>query len=63
MFLALVGVAMAIYLVSVHGSASLHSENSEEVSMTMATDTGIIDKLSNHSVEQTLDRLKDYFAI
>jgi uncharacterized protein (DUF302 family)/uncharacterized membrane protein YidH (DUF202 family) len=57
--LALVGLAMAIYLVSVRGPANTHRENNEEVSMTRATDNGIIDKPSNHSVEQTVDRLKN----
>ena len=59
LFLALVGLAMAIYLVSVHGSANLHLENNEEVSMTPAIEKGIVDKPSNHSVEQTVDRLKN----
>jgi uncharacterized protein (DUF302 family)/uncharacterized membrane protein YidH (DUF202 family) len=59
-FLALVGLAMAIYLVSVRGPANPHrNNNNEEVSMTTATDKGIIDKLSHHSVEQTVDRLKN----
>jgi uncharacterized protein (DUF302 family)/uncharacterized membrane protein YidH (DUF202 family) len=57
-FLALVGLAMAIYLVSVRGSASAHHENNEEVSVRTATDKGIVDKPSNHSVEQTVERLK-----
>ena len=59
LFLALVGLAMAIYLVSVRGSANLRPENNEEVSMTPAIAKGIIDKPSNHSVEQTVDRLKN----
>jgi uncharacterized protein (DUF302 family) len=65
-FLALVGLAMAIYLVSVRSSANLQSENSEEVSMTRASSKealpgakGIIDKPSNHSVEQTVEKLKN----
>jgi uncharacterized protein (DUF302 family)/uncharacterized membrane protein YidH (DUF202 family) len=62
LFLALVGLAMTIYLVSVHASASLHPEHNEEVSMASSTSTtskGIVNKLSNHSVEQTVDRLKN----
>ena len=55
-FLALVGLAMAIYLVSVRGSGSTHPENNQEVSM--ATSKGIIDQPSNHSVDQTVERLK-----
>lgn len=58
LLLALVGLAMAIYLVSVHGYASLHPENNKEISMTPATNKGIVDRPSNHSVEQTVDRLK-----
>jgi uncharacterized protein (DUF302 family) len=60
LLLALVGSAMAIYLVSVRGSANLHPENNEEASMTPAlAPKGIVDKPSNHSVEQTMDRLKN----
>jgi uncharacterized protein (DUF302 family)/uncharacterized membrane protein YidH (DUF202 family) len=66
LFLALVGLAMAIYLVSVRGTASLQSANSEEVSMASASSTeapiagkGIIDRPSNHSVEQTVEKLKN----
>ncbi len=66
LFLALVGLAMAIYLVSVRGTANLQSTNSEEVSMASASSKeapsgskGIIDKPSNHSVEQTVEKLKN----
>ncbi len=66
LFLALVGLAMAIYLVSVRGSANLYSENHEEVTMTSASSKealaggkGIIDKPSSHSVEQTVEKLKN----
>lgn len=59
LFLALVGLAMAIYLVSIRGPANLHSENSEETTMAQATNKGIIDKPSNHSVEQTVEKLKN----
>ena len=66
LFLALVGLAMAIYLVSVRGSANLYSENREEVFMAsgsskeaLAGGKGIIDKLSNHSVDQTVEKLKN----
>jgi uncharacterized protein (DUF302 family) len=37
----------------------LHPENSGEVSMTPGADKGIIDRASNHSVEQTVERLKN----
>jgi uncharacterized protein (DUF302 family)/uncharacterized membrane protein YidH (DUF202 family) len=59
LFLALVGLAMAIYLVSVRGSTNLHPESNEEVPMAPATNNGIIDKPSNHSVEHTVERLKN----
>lgn len=66
LFLALVGLAMAIYLVSVRSSANLQSENSGEVSMATASSKeaptggkGIIHKPSNHSVEQTVEKLKN----
>jgi len=67
LFLALVGLAMAIYLVSVRSSANLQSENSGEVSMATASSKeaptggkGIIHKPSNHSVEQTVEKLKAF---
>jgi uncharacterized protein (DUF302 family) len=50
---------MAIYLISVRSSASLHPENNEGVSMATVTSKGIIDKPSNHSVEQTVEKLKN----
>jgi uncharacterized protein (DUF302 family)/uncharacterized membrane protein YidH (DUF202 family) len=59
LFLALVGLVMAIYLVSVRGSSSTHFESMEERPMTPGTNKGIIDRPSNHSVEQTVDRLKN----
>jgi len=66
LFLVLVGLAMAMYLISVRGSANLQSENSGEVSMATASSKeaptggkGIIDKPSNHSVEQTVEKLKN----
>lgn len=62
LFLALVGLAMAIYLVSVRGSANFQSKGREEKTMaatTKTTKTGIIDKASNHSVEQTVEKLEN----
>lgn len=59
LFLALVGLAMTIYLISVHGSANILSENTEEATMTTATSKGIVDKPSNHSVDQTVEKLKN----
>jgi uncharacterized protein (DUF302 family)/uncharacterized membrane protein YidH (DUF202 family) len=58
-FLALVGLAMAIYLISVRSSTNVHRPN-EEVSMTPAVaGKGIIDTPSNHSVDQTVEKLKN----
>jgi uncharacterized protein (DUF302 family) len=57
---------MAIYLVTVRSSANLQSENSEEVSMAQASRKeapteakGIISKPSAHSVDQTVEKLKN----
>ena len=58
-FLALVGIAMAIYLVSVRGHAAQNSANTmpgQEVKMSAAN--GILSKASTHSVDQTVERLK-----
>lgn len=59
LFLALMGLGMAICLVSLSSSANLHFNSNEEVSMTQARGKGIIDKRSNHSVDETVDRLKN----
>jgi uncharacterized protein (DUF302 family) len=59
LFLALVGLGMAIYLVSVRGPANSYSENNEEVPMAPAAIKGIIDVPSNHSVDQTVEKLKN----
>jgi uncharacterized protein (DUF302 family)/uncharacterized membrane protein YidH (DUF202 family) len=58
LFLGLIGLAMGIYLVSVRDSSSLHSENKEERSVAQVAHNGIVDRPSNHSVEQTVDKLK-----
>ena len=58
LFLALVGLAMAIYLVSVGGSVYAHSGNLKEAFMTSTARNGIINKPSNHSVDQTVEKLK-----
>jgi len=57
-FLALVGLAMAIYLVLVRNSTHSQLENRKEISMTLNAGKGIIDAPSNHSVDQTVDKLK-----
>lgn len=55
-FLALVGLGMGIYLLSVRSTTN-HSENRKEPTMTVAA-SGIINKPSNHSVEQTVKKLE-----
>src|ERR1700688_3776627 len=49
-------------LLSVHGSANLHLENNKEISMTPATNKGIVDRPSNHSVDQTVEKLRGIFG-
>ena len=56
-FLAVVGLAMAIYLLSVRNTAANHSSVSQEI--TMPADNGIVTKQSHHSVEQTVARLRN----
>jgi uncharacterized protein (DUF302 family)/uncharacterized membrane protein YidH (DUF202 family) len=57
LFLALVGIAMAIYLVSVRRSATIESNLSEENVMASAANKGIVDKSSAHTVDQTVEKL------
>jgi len=66
LFLALVGLAMAIYLIAVRGSASVEFESIKENTMASATsktvsetNKGITDRPSNHSVDQTVEKLKN----
>ncbi len=58
LFLALVGLAMTIYLISFRGSAQANSGNNKESPMAPTTSNGIINIPSNHSVDQTVERLK-----
>lgn len=61
-FLALVGLAMTIYLLSIRNSGHSHSEinsmNSKEAVMTQGAGNGITTIPSNHSVDQTVEKLK-----
>lgn len=66
LFLALVGLAMAIYLLFVRGSANVQSENGREVTMSTASSKeaparsrGIVDVPSHHSVDETVERLRN----
>ena len=65
LFLALVGLAMAIYLLSVRRSAHLTSTaaNSEVTTMsatasTRAQSNGVVSQPSHHSVDRTVEKLK-----
>ena len=58
LFLALIGLAMSIYLISVPRSTDLHFKNNTEASMTLSKGEGIINLASNHSVDQTVEKLK-----
>jgi putative membrane protein len=56
LFLAMVGLAMTIYLVSVRDASNVLLQDKLEVSMTPTTAiAGIVDKPSNHSVDETVD--------
>ncbi|HUL15130.1 MAG TPA: DUF302 domain-containing protein [Terriglobales bacterium] len=66
LLLAIVGLAMAIYLVSVRSSSSIHSQFIEEGHMATASSkeaslaaNGVVSRLSNHSVEQTVEKLEN----
>jgi uncharacterized protein (DUF302 family)/uncharacterized membrane protein YidH (DUF202 family) len=55
-FLALVGIGMAIYLISIRYSENPHPASTEVTSM--APNNGILRKQSNHSVDETVTTLK-----
>jgi len=57
-FLAIVGLAMAIYLLSVRNSAQPSSRSNQEISMTSTADNGIVSVESHHSVNETVDKLQ-----
>jgi uncharacterized protein (DUF302 family)/uncharacterized membrane protein YidH (DUF202 family) len=57
-FLALVGLAMAIYLISVRRSTGHEIQSAKEVSMTPNGENGIVSTPSSHSVDQTVEKLR-----
>jgi uncharacterized protein (DUF302 family)/uncharacterized membrane protein YidH (DUF202 family) len=57
LFLAVVGLAMTAYLISVRGFARSYSETREERLVEPTADNGIINAPSNHSVDETVGRL------
>jgi len=57
-FLALVGLAMTVYLVSVRSSTRVQGGSSEDISMTAVPANGLISISSSHSVDQTVEKIK-----
>lgn len=57
-FLALVGLVMVIYLISVRSPTGSKSQTPKEVSMTPNSDNGIVNVPSHQSVDQTLEKLQ-----
>ncbi|MGB6429145.1 MAG: DUF302 domain-containing protein, partial [Candidatus Acidiferrales bacterium] len=65
-FLAMVGLAMTIYLISLRRAATaspgttsrINSQHSEDATMAQATDDGIVSVLSHHTVDETVEKLK-----
>jgi uncharacterized protein (DUF302 family)/uncharacterized membrane protein YidH (DUF202 family) len=57
-FLALVGLTMAIYLVSIRSTTHSRLEDGKETEMATKSNTGIIDVPSNHTVDETVEKLK-----
>jgi uncharacterized protein (DUF302 family) len=49
---------MAIYLGSVRSTTHSNFENGKETAMALKSDAGIVDVPSNHSVDQTVERIK-----
>jgi uncharacterized protein (DUF302 family)/uncharacterized membrane protein YidH (DUF202 family) len=66
-FLALLGLGMAIYLLSVRGTEQINSGNNSlsnrETPMATTTENGIISIPSNHSVDQTVEKLRGILQV
>ena len=62
LILAALGLAMAVYLISVRGPAPRHPEQSEEISMTSNPGSGIVNIPSRHSVDETVGKLETILA-
>lgn len=60
--LALIGLAMGIYLISVRNTAPSNSETKKEVSMATTNDKGLVDIPSAHSVDESVFKLKNILA-
>jgi uncharacterized protein (DUF302 family)/uncharacterized membrane protein YidH (DUF202 family) len=57
-FLALVGLAVAVSMVSLHASVEEQATINQERTVTPGIDNGIVDILSHHSVDQTMTTLQ-----
>ncbi|HVO56645.1 MAG TPA: DUF302 domain-containing protein [Dongiaceae bacterium] len=57
-FLALVGLAMAIYLLSVRNSGASDGGRREGNSMSQLRENGIVERASQHSVEETVQKIE-----
>jgi uncharacterized protein (DUF302 family) len=58
LFLALVGLAVAMYLISVNDSANLRSSMRGETIVALEKENGVVVLPSNHSVNETVEKLK-----
>ncbi len=59
LILAVVGLAMAIYLIAVREPKQASVEGRREKTMASNTDPGIVSIPSNHSVDQTVEKVKE----
>lgn len=59
LFLALVGLAMAVYLFTVRSSADIHSTANGVSLMANISDAGIVRLTSNHCVDETVKKLQE----
>jgi uncharacterized protein (DUF302 family)/uncharacterized membrane protein YidH (DUF202 family) len=60
--LALVGLGMAVYLISVRSSTRSQPANSKETSMTHDSHSGIVEIPSHHPVHQTVEKIRGILA-
>ena len=58
LILALLGIAMAIYLISVRPTAMNNTSKGREISMAQIPENGILRISSNHSVDETVTRVQ-----
>jgi uncharacterized protein (DUF302 family)/uncharacterized membrane protein YidH (DUF202 family) len=60
--LALVGLCMAAYLISIRSTTHSQPGNSKETSMTRDSESGIVDIPSHHPVEATVEKIRNILA-